>query len=302
MPWEGQSKDLTSELEGFALTLMQQKPIRRAAAIPGTSGTTFWRLLLMHVALEYGAYDPSDFGDVAVDEMNRSKGHRDLTVFADLATRRIVFATEGNDHTTFGRFTGEILRHTGHAKVISQVAMAMSKAYRNGADENLPNAEISLDYFHVIALANDALDEPREVDKSTLLKTTSYLFRKAPASLIEEQGAPLRHSRPEAPGRGPSLQDEGGTARHLPAQRHQGEGSHTLDPLDQLVLRQVPTDRSPPLSLKHRSEHRLRTATPKRFHRCEAQGSRLWKPRRHDRHAIHFPPLELRLQISHTAY
>jgi transposase len=196
VPWEGQSKHFTPEFEAFALTLMREMPMRRAAAILGPSDTTLWRLLLLHVVPAYAALDLSDLVHVGVDEMNRRKGHYYLTVFADLVARRVVFATEGKDHTTFVRFAEEILRHNGHPKAIPQVAMDMSRGYGKGAEENLPNAELSLDHFHVVALANQAMDEvrraeAREADKATLLKKTLYLFRKAPESLSQEEAARL---------------------------------------------------------------------------------------------------------------
>jgi transposase len=196
VPWEGQSKHFTPEFEAFALTLMREMPMLRAAAILGTSDTTLWRLLLVQVAEAYAALEWSDLVHVGVDEMNRRKGHYYLTVFADLVARRVVFATEGKDHTTFVRFAEEILRHNGHPKAITQVAMDMSKGYCKGAEENLPNAKISLDRFHVVALANEAMDEvrraeAREADKATLLKKTLYLFRKAPESLSPSETARL---------------------------------------------------------------------------------------------------------------
>jgi transposase len=55
----------------------------------------------------YRALDLSELIHLGVDEMSSRKGHHYLTVFADLIQRRVVYATEGKDHTTFGRFAEE---------------------------------------------------------------------------------------------------------------------------------------------------------------------------------------------------
>ena len=77
--------------------------------------------------------------------MNCRKGHHYLSVFADLVARRVVFATEGKDRTTFTRFTEEILKHNGHPKSTTAVALDLSKAYQKGAPEELGNAQIVFD-------------------------------------------------------------------------------------------------------------------------------------------------------------
>jgi transposase len=59
---------------------------------------------------------------VGADEMNRRKGHNYLTVFADLAAKRVLFATPGKDAAVWAAFAAafaaELLRHNGHPKAI----------------------------------------------------------------------------------------------------------------------------------------------------------------------------------------
>lgn len=195
LPWEGESKHFTRDFEAFALTLMREMPMKKAGAILGEDDTRLWRMLFKHVAKAYAALDLSELVHLGVDEMNCRKGHHYLTVFADLVARRVVFATEGKDHTTFTRFAEEILQHNGHPKAITAVAMDLSKAYQKGAREELGNAQMVFDPFHVTALVSQAVDEVRRGEASSdpelraTLKQTLYLFRKNPENLTEkEQG------------------------------------------------------------------------------------------------------------------
>ena len=195
VPWEGEGKHFTRDFEAFALTLMREMPMKKAGDILGEHDTRLWRVLFAHVDKAYAALDLSELVHLGVDEMNCRKGHEYLTIFADLVNKRVVFATEGKDHTTFRRFAEEILKHNGHPKAITAVAMDMSKAYQKGAKEQLGNAQIVFDPFHVSALVSEAVDEVRRREVSAgpeardALKKSIYLFRKNPENLTEkEQG------------------------------------------------------------------------------------------------------------------
>jgi transposase len=193
VPWEGEGKHFTRDFEAFALTLMREMPMTKAGDILGETDTRLWRLLFAHVDKAYAALELSNLVHLGVDEMSTRKGHHYLTVFADLVEKRVVFATEGRDHTTFRRFAEEILQHNGHPKAISAVAMDMSPAYQKGAREELGNARIVFDPFHVCALAGQAVDEVRRREAAggaqarAALRQTIYLFRKNPENLSEHE-------------------------------------------------------------------------------------------------------------------
>lgn len=193
LPWEGEAKHFTRDFEAFALTLMREMPMKKAGDILGEHDTRLWRLLFKHVAKAYAALDLSELVHLGVDEMNCRKGHNYLSVFADLVARRVVFATEGKDHTTFQRFAEELLKHNGHPKAITAVAIDLSKAYQKGAREELGSAQIVFDPFHVTALVSGAMDEVRRREAAAApelratLKHTLYALRKNPENLTERQ-------------------------------------------------------------------------------------------------------------------
>jgi transposase len=197
VPWEGEGKHFTRDFEAFALTLMREMPMKKAGEILGEHDTRLWRLLFAHVDKAYAALDLSELVHLGVDELNCRKGHNYLTVFADLVNRRVVFATEGKDHTTFQRFAEEILKHNGHPKAITAVAIDLSKAYQKGARGELGNAQIVFDPFHVSALVSEAVDQVRRREAATgpaarqALHKTIYLFRKNPENLSAQEQARL---------------------------------------------------------------------------------------------------------------
>lgn len=69
--------------------------------------------------------------------------------------------TEGRKHGTVIEFKADLIAHGGNPDDIKHVCMDMSDAYTKGVTEVLPQAQISFDRFHVIALANEAMDAVR---------------------------------------------------------------------------------------------------------------------------------------------
>ncbi|MEN9575162.1 MAG: hypothetical protein RL514_3017 [Verrucomicrobiota bacterium] len=127
-PWEGEGNHFIRDFEAFALPLMRELPMKKAGDILGEA-PRLWRLRFK----AYAALDRSELVHLGGDELNCRKGHNYLTVFADLVARRVVFATEGKNPTTFQRFAEESVKHNDHPKAITAVAMDLSKAYQKGA-------------------------------------------------------------------------------------------------------------------------------------------------------------------------
>ena len=192
-PWEGRSKHFTQEFEAFALTLMREMPVKRAGQILGESDTRMWRMLFAHVKAAYERLSFENVVWVGADEMNRRKGHNYLTVFADLLAKRVLFATPGKDASVWEAFAAELLRHNGHPKAIQYVAIDMSPAYIKGVSDNLGNAQVVFDKFHVIQYVVEACDQIRKIEsrsdagKRELLERTRWMWLKNRANWTEKE-------------------------------------------------------------------------------------------------------------------
>ena len=192
-PWEGRSKHFTQEFEAFALTLLREMPVKRAGQILGESDTRMWRMLFAHVKAAHARLSFDNVVWVGADEMNRRKGHNYLTVFADLLAKRVLFATPGKDASVWEAFAAELLRHNGHPKAIQYVAIDMSPAYIKGVSNNLGNAQVVYDKFHVIQNVVEACDRVRKVEsrsnagKRDLLERTRWMWLKNRVNWTEKE-------------------------------------------------------------------------------------------------------------------
>jgi len=120
---------------------------------------------------------------IAVDEFAVRKGHNYMTVVLDLETGEILHAHEGKDASALIPFLWKLRRR--HAR-LRAVAMDMSQAYMNAVREVFGGKlDIVHDPYHVVALANFAIDETRrdmyrdlEGQERKVLKGTRFLLLK----------------------------------------------------------------------------------------------------------------------------
>lgn len=125
---------------------------------------------------------------IAIDEISIGKGHRYLTVVLDLVSGAVVFVGDGKGADALTPFWKR-LKHC-RAK-IKAVAIDMSPAYIGAVLENLPDAAIVYDRFHVMKMYNDKLSDlrrnlQREAEnllQLQVLKGTRWLLLKNPENL-----------------------------------------------------------------------------------------------------------------------
>ena len=197
-PWEGLSSHFTKEFEAFALLLMREMPVSRVGELVGETDTRLWRMLFRQVAAAYAEADFSQVCCVGVDEMNVRKGQAYVSVFADLMRNRVLFATEGRDHRVWEEFVVALEKHNGHRHALRQASMDMSQAYEKGLRATCRHAEVVHDKFHVIAHANQAVEQVRRAEVRTgnagvweALRRSQWLWRKNPENLTEKEQARL---------------------------------------------------------------------------------------------------------------
>lgn len=202
-PWEGLSTHFSKEFEAFALLLMREMPVSKVAALVGETDTRLWRMLFRQVDAAYAEKDFSNISCVGVDEMSVRKGHEYISVFADLAGKSVLFATEGKDKETWLKFVEALEKHNGHRHAITEASMDMSKAYQAGVAETCRNAQVVFDKFHVIKNANEAVDKVRHAEVRLggqgvweALHKSQWLWRKNPENLTgqeQERLAKIQH-------------------------------------------------------------------------------------------------------------
>lgn len=164
VPWARPGSGFTQVLEAFIVALCEQMPVLAVAGLLGVSDDRIWRVLDHAVDTARAQEDYAAVRRISADERSARKGQRYLTLFCDIDTRRVLFATPGRDRKTFAAFAEDLAAHGGDAAAITDVSLDLGKAYQAGTREQCPNARISFDPFHVVALAHTALDQVRRAE------------------------------------------------------------------------------------------------------------------------------------------
>ena len=167
VPWAREGSGFTALFEALALSLCQELPVRQAAALLRCSDKQLWRRIAHYVSEARALDDMSQVGIVGIDETSLRKGQNYITVVHDLDVKRLLYACEGRDHQTVVDFADDLTAHGGDPAQIKHVCQDMSAAYAKGVALALPQAQISYDRFHVIAMANEAMDGVRRQEMST---------------------------------------------------------------------------------------------------------------------------------------
>lgn len=163
-PWSRPGSGFSLVMEAFIVALCREMPMAVVARMMGVSDDRIARVLDYHVEQARARECHATVTRIAVDERSARRGQRFLSLFHDADERRLLFATPGRKAETFKAFVEDLAAHDGDAEAIQTVSMDMSKAYQAGARTHCPNATLCFDPFHIVALANDALDEVRRAE------------------------------------------------------------------------------------------------------------------------------------------
>ena len=192
-PFAGKLSGFTLLFEALVLMLAPQMPFAAVARIVGISAYRVLAICRRYVELALEAADFSDVTALAIDETSRAKGHDYITLAADAQKRRVLAVTEGRDAKTITTIAGELAKHGCPPEQIESVSIDMSPAFIKGCTDELPNARITFDKFHVVWHANAAVDKMRRIEQRSdkSLKGLRWSLLKDRASLNPEAAADL---------------------------------------------------------------------------------------------------------------
>ena len=187
--------------EALTMTLVTHMPVAAVARLVGEHDTRLWRIIIHYVEAALARLDLADLRRICIDETAAKRGHSYISLFVDIDRRRVVFIADGKDANTVAEFADHVDAHNSDASRIKEVCIDMSGAFIKGVTENLTEAEITFDKFHVMKLIGEAVvpearfqhDKVRrdEVKSRPELKRSRYLWLRNENNLTAEQSAQL---------------------------------------------------------------------------------------------------------------
>jgi transposase len=128
------------------------------------------------------------FEHLSIDEKSFKKGHKYITVLSHPRSGCILDVEEGRTIESCKKLLNKSLTNEQQENV-STVSMDMWKAFISTVEQQLPQADIVHDRFHLVKYLNDAIDKVRrrEVKMYDELKNSRYVLLKNPENLTEKQ-------------------------------------------------------------------------------------------------------------------
>lgn len=180
VPWARPGGSFTLMFEAMILTLAKAMPVKTISEFVNEHDTRLWRILHHYVDESREKADYSDIRNVGMDETSRKRGHNYVSLFVDLDTPKVLFATEGKDASTVERFKQDLTDHNGNPEAIEEMCSDMSPSFISGVEKFFPNAHLTFDKFHIMKVINEAVDEVRrqeQKDRPELFRTR-YIWLK----------------------------------------------------------------------------------------------------------------------------
>jgi transposase len=194
VPWARPGSGFSLLFEAFAMTLATHLPIAIAAErFLKITDKRLWRIVFHYVRAAVARQDLSSVKRVCIDETAAKRGHDYITLVVDIDGRRVVFVADGRSADTVRQFADRLEERGGDASRIKHACIDMSAAFIRGVTDNLTEAEITFDRFHVMKLLSEAIDEVRraEVKLRPELRGTRYAWGKNEQNLTAKQTSVL---------------------------------------------------------------------------------------------------------------
>lgn len=203
VPWARPGARHTRDVEDVVAWLAQRADKTTIAKLLRCSWEAVAGIVVRVVASSIDDARLDELYRIGVDEISYRKGHRYLTVVADHdRDSAVVWAGEGKDAATLGRFYDEL--GPERAAKLQAVSLDMAGAYAKATAERAPSARQCVDPFHVVKLANEAIDKTRrwawnEARRSgegaVWVKRTRWALVKDPGRLSPSQRLVLEELR-----------------------------------------------------------------------------------------------------------
>lgn len=115
------------------------QPISKVASLLNEYDGHIWRVLDHYLSKVREVENYSHIRVIRFDEMSSRRGLNYIIRSVDLESSKVIFATEGKDHTTVDQFVSDFIAYSGKPGNITNNCSDLSKAYIKGVQENFPN-------------------------------------------------------------------------------------------------------------------------------------------------------------------
>jgi len=197
VPWSEHGSYFTREFEEMVTWMARQMPKTAIERLAQIAWRTVGTIVRRTVDRKLDGRRFEELVEIGIDEVSYRKHHHYLSVIADHRSGDVVWAGEGRSEDAVNVFFDRL--GPERCARIQAVSIDMSQAFINAVSAKCPNATIAFDPFHVVKLANKAVDEVRREEvrqrkgtpEAKAIKGTRWTLLKAPESHSDEDALRL---------------------------------------------------------------------------------------------------------------
>jgi transposase len=190
VPWARPNSGFTLLFEAFAMTLIESEmPVSNAAKILKIWAPRLWRIFKYWIGQARSKVVLAGLNKIGVDETSVTRGHKYVTLSADIDERRVIYASAGHDENNIKHLRNYLKTKDINPKDISHFSIDMSRAFIAGITKEFPDSGIVFDRFHLKKKLNESMDKLRKLERREheLLKGHKYTFLKNQKNLTQKQ-------------------------------------------------------------------------------------------------------------------
>ena len=192
VPWADLKGQFTSLFERFAIdVLLSASSKSKAAELLGLTWDEVHHIQKRAVQRGLDRRLLDEVTHVGIDEKSFLKGHHYASLLYDIDGKRVIEVVENRTKEAATELLKSLPEDVKEG--IEAVAVDMWDPFLSAIKENLPNAEIVHDKFHIVSYLTKAVDEVRRkehkvliIDGDDALKGTKYLWLKNPDNWSDE--------------------------------------------------------------------------------------------------------------------
>jgi transposase len=193
LPFAEPKKQHTRQFAKYIIQLRKHMTLRDLAAHTGVSDYTIREIEKRYLQRHFEKPRLRQVTRLGIDEICIGKGHRYLTIVMDLTRGNVLFVGEGKGHEGLKPFFRSL--KASRAK-IEAVVIDLSPAFQSAVKQDLPEALVVCDHFHITKLFNEQLSvlrrelyhEATTKLEQDVLKGTRWLILMNQEHLSQEPG------------------------------------------------------------------------------------------------------------------
>jgi len=196
VPWAKPGSSFTLLFEAFSMCLLQAgSSLTSAGSIMNVDSRIIGRIVDYYVRVALMEEKLEPVKALSIDETSVKKGHNYVTVLTDLDRKKVVAVSPGKDGSAVNQGLKIMSKRGAQSSDVTKVAMDLSPAYTAAVLNQLPQATIIYDRFHLEQILSKQLDTIRKQEQAEnqLLRKTKYLWLRNRNRLTSKQSNQIHY-------------------------------------------------------------------------------------------------------------